>query len=135
MSTTIRPEVSERNTFYISRHRYYELKHFCLQYPEWKASYHAVDGISSRSASLREKISEGSTSDPTAMYAEIKLYFSERMEMVEKAAMTAGGNFSDLLLKAVTEGWSYERMCPPCCKEVWYTAYRRFFWLLDKARK
>ena len=36
---------------------------------------------------------------------------------------------------ALTEGLSYEKMAPPCCKEVWYTAYRRFFWLLDKARK
>ena len=33
MATTIRPEVSTRNPFWINKHRYYELKHFCLQYP------------------------------------------------------------------------------------------------------
>lgn len=36
MGTTIRPELSEKNPYWIERHRYYELKHFCLQYPIWK---------------------------------------------------------------------------------------------------
>lgn len=33
MSTLIRPEVSEKNKYWIDKHRHYELKHFCLQYP------------------------------------------------------------------------------------------------------
>ena len=33
MATTIRPVVSSSK---ISKHRYYELKHFCLQYHEWR---------------------------------------------------------------------------------------------------
>lgn len=32
MATTIRPEVSKKSKYWIERHRYYELKHFCLQY-------------------------------------------------------------------------------------------------------
>lgn len=28
MSTTIRPELSEKNQYWIDKHRYYELKHF-----------------------------------------------------------------------------------------------------------
>lgn len=35
MTTSIRPEISRRNQHHISKHRYYELKHFCLQYREW----------------------------------------------------------------------------------------------------
>ena len=38
MSRT-RPELSKKNKYYISKHRYYELKHFCLQYPEWVEKY------------------------------------------------------------------------------------------------
>lgn len=34
MSTTIRPVVTS-DKYRISKHRYYELKHFCLQYHEW----------------------------------------------------------------------------------------------------
>ena len=45
MGTTIRPELSEKNPYWIERHRYYELKHFCLQYPIWKKAYAALDGL------------------------------------------------------------------------------------------
>lgn len=34
MGTVIRPETSKKNKYWIPRHRYHELKHFCLQYPE-----------------------------------------------------------------------------------------------------
>lgn len=36
MGTNIRPELSNKSPYWIERHRYYELKHFCLQYPIWK---------------------------------------------------------------------------------------------------
>ena len=36
MGNIIRAEVSENNPYWIEKHRYYELKHFCLQYPTWK---------------------------------------------------------------------------------------------------
>ena len=39
MGTNIRPEISERNPYWISKHRYYELKHFCLQYNGWASAY------------------------------------------------------------------------------------------------
>lgn len=35
MATTIRPELSEKNPYWIERHRYYELKHLrCDGYAE-----------------------------------------------------------------------------------------------------
>lgn len=39
-----RAEISKKNPHYISKHRYYELKHFCLQYPEWKHALDILDG-------------------------------------------------------------------------------------------
>ena len=39
MSTVIRPEIARSNAYFISKHRYYELKHFCLQYREWHADH------------------------------------------------------------------------------------------------
>ena len=135
MGTVIRPEVSHKNTYYISKHRYYELRHFCLQYQEWKKSYISLDGLPTKSSSVSEMYKGGCTSDPTAMYAEARIYYKDRMHMVEAAAEEAAGDLGKLMLRAVTEGLSYEKLNPPCCKEIWYTAYRRFFWLLDKARK
>lgn len=133
MGTVIRAEVSCRNTYWISRHRYYELKHFCLQYPEWKEAYHNLDGFGARP--IMEIGRKGGVSDPTYIYAQARIYYRDRMDMVEKAALDAVADMAKLMVKAVTEGLSYEHISPPCCKEVWYAGYRRFFWLLDKARK
>ena len=45
MGTTLRAELSEKNPYWIEKHRYYELKHFCLQYPIWKKAYSALDSF------------------------------------------------------------------------------------------
>ena len=34
---------SQNNEYWISKHRYYELKHFCMQYPLWKAAYRLLE--------------------------------------------------------------------------------------------
>ncbi len=139
MGTVIRPEISKKSPYYISKHRYYELRHFCLQYPEWKRAYHAVDGFSSKSSEGHEHVSGGGTADPTAVYAEKRLYWLDRMKMVERTARETDEIIARFLLRCVTEGISYEQMRArepiPCGKDYFYDAYRRFFWLLDKARK
>lgn len=45
MGTTIRPEISKKNRYWIDKHRYYELKYFCLQYPTWKKAHSSLDSI------------------------------------------------------------------------------------------
>ena len=133
MSTVIRAKISEKSAWYLPKHRYYELKHFCLQFPEWKREYLTIDGFSGREHT--EYVKSSGIGNPTESQAFKWLYLRERMEMVEKASVLAANDLSDLMLKAVTEGISYDHINPPCCKEVWYAMYRRFFWFLDKARK
>ena len=134
MRTDIRPELSEKNTYWISKHRYYELRHFCMQYNDWLRCYAFLDKTTSTSRSIIEQHFSSEPSDPTAKYAEARLYFRERLDMVARIAGEAAGDLSNYMIRAVTQGYSYSKLRPPCCKEVWYTAYRRFFWLLDKAR-
>ena len=86
MGTEIRPELSDKNPYWIGKHRYYELKHFCLQYPIWKKAYAALDGLSKRPQDLEVFVKSGQlTSDPTARCAESRLFFADRMELVEQA--------------------------------------------------
>ena len=138
MGTTIRPELSEKNPYWIERHRYYELKHFCLQYPIWKKAYTALDGLSRRPSDLEIFSKKGEISDPTVRCVEARSYYIERMKTVEQAAIATDAELSNYILKGVTEGWSYDilkaRLNIPCCKDVYYNLYRRFFWLLNKAR-
>lgn len=137
MGTNIRPEISEKNKYYIDRHRYYELKHFCLQYPLWKKAYNAVDGYSTNKIQTIP-IKVNRINDPVYRLAEAKLYYYERINMVEQAAEDADPFLANYILMAVTEGRSYvnlkARFNIPCSKDSYYEVYRRFFWLLSKAR-
>lgn len=139
MGTEIRPELSDKNPYWIGKHRYYELKHFCLQYPIWKKAYAALDGLSKRPQDLEVFVKSGQlTSDPTARCAESRLFFADRMELVEQAAIDASSDLYPYILRAVTEGLSYNSLKMqydiPCCREVYYDCYRRFFWLLSRKR-
>ena len=137
MGTSIRPEVSERNRYHINRHRYYELKHFCLQYPVWKKAYEALDGLSRRPDDLLG-IQKSGIADPTARTAEAKAEFYRRMKLVESAASETDDVIGVYILFGVTEGLSYEKLKArypvPCCKGDYYELYRKFFWILDKKR-
>lgn len=61
------------------------------------------------------------------------------MKLVEQTAIATDGDLYSYILKAVTEGVSYDhlkaRLDIPCCKDAYYNLYRRFFWLLNKGRK
>ncbi len=137
MGTNTRPELSEKNKYWIEKHRYYELKHFCLQYPIWRKARNALTSLSQRS--IETVFTKTNViSDPTEKCAEARIYYTDRMKMVETAAYEASPEFSDYILKAVTEGLSYDslrvRAGIPCCKEIYYELYRRFFWILSKIR-
>ena len=138
MGNVIRAEVSERNPYWIEKHRYYELKHFCLQYPVWKKNYGLLDGLSGHSANFVEVIANSTVCDPTAKTGMLKSYFSKRMDMIEQTAERTDKELCRYILKGVTEGWSYDiiksRLGIPCCKDTYYSLYRRFFWLLNKER-
>lgn len=139
MATRIRPELSANNKYWISKHRYYELKHFCLQYPMWKKAYAALEDLTISSPKFEEILSPTNvTSDPTAKCALMKVHYSEMMEMVEKIAMETDRDLGLYIFKAVTEELSYNylkmKLEMPCSKDMYYDRYRKFFWLLSKER-
>ena len=138
MATLIRPEISTNNKYWISKHRHYELKHFCLQYPLWKNTYAALNNPNLSSASRENTPSGNLPSDPTGDVAVRKLRCLEKIELVEKAARDADEYLGDYILKAVTEELSYTylrtKLNIPCGRDTYYDRYRRFFWLLSNLR-
>lgn len=96
MSTNIRPEVSERNQYWISKHRYYELKHFCLQYNSWVKAYKLLDGTPKKTD--RVGYQDANDSKPTEQCAIKRTYYADRISMVRLTAKDAAPDFSDQLL-------------------------------------
>lgn len=138
MPTVIRAKISEKNKYYIDKHRYYELKHFCLQYREWKQIYMScTDAIIF--ASRFEKDQSGNThSDITAKYGVMRARYGQRIKLIEDTAKAADEYLYPYILKAVTEGLSYTylktKLEIPCGRDMYYDRYRRFFWLLSQKR-
>lgn len=133
MSTKIRSEISKRNRYWIPKHRYLELRHFCLQYPDWKRD--ARDYVWKSSP----MVSKGTEwSNPTLRAVERREHSNRCISMVEKCAKAASSELWTYLLKAVTEDLSYVtlRMMDniPCGRDMYYECYRKFFWLLDRTR-
>ena len=139
MATDIRPEITKRSKYYISRHRYYELKHFCLQYFEWKREYQTLsDGLGAGLNALNEVVIKNSQSDLTSEKAVYLAELKSNMEIVETVANDADREIGGYIFKAVTEGISFTTLKTsydiPCEKDMFYDRYRRFFWMLDKRR-
>ncbi|MCC2832057.1 hypothetical protein [[Clostridium] innocuum] len=139
MGTVIRAKLSPKNKYWIEKHRYYELKHFCLQYPIWKKAYEDIADITMYTTSLIE-VSTGSKtpSDIVARNAIDKTVYSNRIDTIEKAAYEADSELSYYILRGVTEELSFtylkSRLGMPCSKDTYYDRYRRFFWILSKVR-
>lgn len=136
MGTNIRPKLSTKNKYWIDKHRYYELKHFCLQYPMWKKLYLGLDGLVKNSTDVRTNTNVNS--DPTSNCAVSRAFYSEKICMLERCAEQADPELASYILKAVTEELSYNylktKLDIPCSKDTYYDRYRKFFWILHKER-
>lgn len=138
MATVLRAKLSSKNRYWIEKHRHYELKHFCLQYPHWEKSYKEADGF--MRGSTNESYSRLSTpGDPTGKCVDIRTVYLERMDLVRRIAYETDQYLAEYIFKAVTEGLSYTQLNLkydiPCGKDMYYDRYRRFFWLLNQARR
>lgn len=138
MATVIRPEISQKNKYWIDKHRHYELKHFCLQYPMWRKTYAALNDLGISISKIEREGSTNIPGDPTSKCAIRKAYYRDRIKLVEDVAKEADDVLYTYILKAVTEGLSYTylktKMNIPCGRDMFYDRYRRFFWLLSKNR-
>ena len=129
-----RSRLSEKNPYWIPEHRYYELKHFCLQYPYWQEMYRLYDGFAKKTITQYPRHTKFKIS-PTENAAVEAIYYLNNIEMVERCAKDAADDIWEYLLKGVTQGLGYNYLHVPCCKDVYYDIYRKFFWKLSHTRK
>lgn len=133
----IRPELSKRSKYWISRHRYYELKHFVMQYPEWDLAVATTDSMVRACQNREGKITN--ISDPVGKAVERRIKYNYNMNLCKQIADDTDPVLGRIILQAIILGESYDKIKArtgiPCCKDAYYDLYRKFFWLLDAARK
>ena len=123
----------------ISKHRYWELKSFCLQYREWK------DELEYKKDTLKSKVitdmpmPPSRTGNPQEDLAIRRTELESKCKVVEQTAIQADAEIYQYIIKSVTEEvpcWYLEEiMGMPCCRKDFYAARRYFFFLLDKNKK
>lgn len=128
MSKATQAVVSKKNPFWLPKYRYYELKYFCLQFWDWQKRRAQLDGIATRE-----------NREPTEWEAIERAELDEKIRKVMTAVRLAAHQYDDYLLTGVTKGVSYDTMAAkkvlPIARDKYYVLYRKFFWLLDAARK
>lgn len=135
MSTVIRPVVTKKNEYYIPKERYYELKHFCLQYLDWQLYCNSLIGSSRR---YNDGIRSSDPSDPVFEAVRKRERYLNYINMVENAAEQTDPVLGHYILKGVIHGYTYEmvnaREQVPCCRVTYYELYRKYFWILSRLR-
>lgn len=138
MSTNIRPEITKKNEYWISKERYYELKHFCLQYDDWKKVLLSLNSLTSKQDNSYTTNRKYRTS-PVERLALLRSGYLEKINMIDDAANKADPEISKYLLLAVTKNISCSSLITkyqmPCGKDKFYEAYRKFFYYLSSFRE
>lgn len=112
--------------YYISKHRQYELYHFCQQYSGWIKSLSALTQLKD-------------TDDPTGDTAVAIKHYKDRIAMINEAAEKADPLLKNYIIKGITENRSYNNLLMaydiPCSKNTYYDRYKKFFWYLSVIRE
>ena len=135
MGTNIRNSISESNPYYISKHEYLMAKHFALQYSEWKKKRKEIESRISYGLRIGGGKNETIVNPIEKAVDDAEKYIF-RMNLVEQAAKIAGEDIWEIVLLGVTSECNYEylRLVKniPCCKDVYYRMYRKFYWVLNQ---
>ena len=129
-----RSEISVKNKYWIPKHRYLELKNFCLQYPDWKL---ALNSISFLKANF-EIFPSGNFTDPTMEIVCKRDHYQQNIKLIEDTAKETDYVLYQWLIKGITGSYGYDylkyQLNMPASRDMYYDRYRKFFFILDKKR-
>lgn len=121
----------------ISRHRYRELKEFCLQYEEKKAELQQI--YTSSTVAPEVAVKGGMPGTPTEKKAMRASSLKSEIKLIDDSLYEACGDdvgIVEFLKKNVTSGIGFDALgCVPCSTKSFYQYRRLFFFLLDKRKK
>lgn len=128
-----------KEKYKISKHRFLELYHFCLQYTEWKKELEFItDTI--KGIGYSEEVKGCGTESPTEKLAIKRMELSDKCSLIEQTAIEADEEIYPYIIKGVTEEYASFKylkqvMKMPYERDAYYDRRKKFFWLLSKKRK
>lgn len=121
---------SKRGKYYISKHAFLTVLHYCMQYKEWQEQYRQSAGL----RGVQSNTSPSGIGDPTAVQAIRLKELSERINLIEQTANEAEPSIHPFLLRGVTiEGMTFDMLKAqgiPCERKMYYDRRRKFYWMM-----
>lgn len=118
----------------ISKHKFAEVYHFCMQYNEWKDELkYKTETV--KSVEISDMPASHTVGHATEDLALRRVELRRKCELVEQTAIEADGEIYQYILKAVTnEGISYDYldkiMNIPRGRNYYYDKRRKFYYLI-----
>lgn len=129
--------LSTKNPYYLTKHRFYEVYHYAMQYQEWKDEYRTTEQTMRGIAYDGVKVKSSGNGDALERVAIRLTELSEKIEMLEAVAKETDKDLSEYILRGVTDEqvtYNYLSMVLhiPCSRNTYYSLRRKFYWLLSK---
>lgn len=129
--------LSTKNPYYLTKHRFYEVYHYAMQYQEWKDEYRTTEQTMRGIAYDGVKVKSSGSGDALERVAIRLTELSEKIEMLEAVARETDKDLSEYILRGVTDEqvtYNYLSMVLhiPCSRNTYYSLRRKFYWLLSK---
>lgn len=127
-----------QDKYKISKHRFLELYHFCMQYQEWKDELkYLVDTV--KGISYSGEIKGTGMGNATEQLVMRRSELRKKCELIEQTAVEADPEIYRYIIEGVTTDYaSYkylrEVMGIPCGKDMYYNRRRKFYWLLSRKK-
>lgn len=129
--------LSTKNPYYLTKHRFYEVYHYAMQYQEWKDEYRTAEQTMRGIAYDGVKVKSSGSGDALERVAIRLTELSEKIEMLEAVARETDKDLSEYILRGATDEqvtYNYLSMVLhiPCSRNTYYSLRRKFYWLLSK---
>ena len=129
--------LSTKNPYYLTKHRFYEVYHYAMQYQEWKDEYRTTEQTMRGIAYDGVKVKSSGSGDALERVAIRLTELSEKIEMLEAVAKETDKDLSEYILRGVTDEqvtYNYLSMVLhiPCSRNTYYPLRRKFYWLLSE---
>ena len=124
-----------KDKYEISKHRFLELYHFCMQYNDWKEELKSITSAV-KSTPISGMPSSHNYQDQTAKLVEKRMKLAAKCELIEQTAIEADPELYPYILEGVTCDYAtyrYLKMSKdmPCGKNMYYDRRRKFYFLLS----
>ena len=133
----MKAELSRKSPYWLNKYRYYELKYYCLQYPEWKRAYSMSypKPMNTMANSTRIKQDYKRSVEDLAIY---RASLKRNIDLIDRVASMTDAEISDYILMAVTENTPYKTLKLvyglPCGPDMFYDRCRKFYRLLSQEK-